>query len=271
MALARHVSTADGLVKVAGPAPLSTAVAALLRQVTLSGEPPAPLEVTITPDSRTADGTADGRLIWSIALPSHAPVSTVLGQIVGTLTTRLTRQLFIHAGAVAFHGRAMVVVGHSGAGKTSTVAALVRRGAAYLSDEVALLNPSTRTVAPFLLPMAVKPWTREAAGALPRGRRIAREAGTELWLPDHVGGPAAVDSFVLLRGDEPGPRLSPISPAQMLLAISDHASSFKQQHRVRESFSGFVRLLRTARCVALRGSRPAAHSDLLVEFAAQTR
>lgn len=266
LAAEKAVST-NGLVRVTGPSRLCTTLLESLNLVSIPGETLPVLDVTVAADSHVADGMVEGRLVWSIALPAGAPVSVLLGQIVGTLTTLLTRTLFIHAGAVAFAGRGMILVGHSGAGKTSTVAALVRKGAAYLSDEVALLDPVMGTVAPFGLPMAVKPWTRNAAGSLPPGRRIAREAGAEFWLPRNLGGPVAADTFVLLRGEATGPRLTAISPAQMLLAISNHASSFKQQHRVREAFAGFARLLRNARCVALEASRPAAHADPLVALA----
>jgi hypothetical protein len=49
-------------------------------------------------------------------------------------------QVFIHAGAVGHGGRAIVIPGHSGAGKTTLVAALVRAGADYYSDEFAVLD-----------------------------------------------------------------------------------------------------------------------------------
>ena len=258
---------AGGLVRLAGPSRISATLIESLGRLRIPGDGLPVLDVTVAPDSRTADGLVEGRLVWSIGLPAGAPVSVLLGQIVGTLTTLLTRLLFIHAGVVAFAGRGMVLLGHSGAGKTSTVAALVRKGAAYLSDEVALLDPAMGTVAPFVLPMAVKPWTRRAARSLPVGRRIAAEEGVEFWLPHNLGGPVAVDTFVLLRGEAPGPRLTPISRARMLLAVSEHASSFKQQHRVREAFAGFARLLRNAQCVALDASCPAAHADLLVKLA----
>jgi hypothetical protein len=260
-------SAAGGLVRLTGPARISAMVIESLSRVRIEGETPPVLDVTVAPDARTAEGMVDGRFAWSIALPADAAVSALLGQIAGTLATNLRRLLFIHAGAVALAGRGVILVGHSGTGKTSTVAALVREGAVYLSDEVALLDPVTGTVAPFVLPMTVKPWTRSAAGALPAGRRLARDRTAEFWLPRNLGGPVTVDAFVVLRAEQSGPRLTPISPAQMLLAISEHASSFKQQHRVREAFAGFARLLRNARCVALEASRPAAHIDLLATFA----
>jgi hypothetical protein len=256
--------SAGGVVRFTGPARIAETLTGSLSCLRIPEEVLPVLDVTVTPDGRAADGKIDGRLIWSIALPPAAPIAMLLGEIAGTLTTFLTRLLFIHAGVVAFGGRGMVLVGHSGAGKTSTVAALVRTGAAFLSDEVALLDPATGVVMPFALPMAVKPWTRRAAGALPPGRSITREGGMEFWLPRNLGGTVTIDTFVLLRRQEPGPCLTPISSAAMLLALAEHASSFKQQHRVREAFSGFVRLLRSARCVAFDAARPAAHADLLV-------
>jgi hypothetical protein len=271
-ALARSVavesgSAAGGLVRLTGPSRISAAVIESLTRVAIVGETLPVLDVTVAPDARAAEGTVEGRRVWSIALPAGAAVSVLLGQIAGTLATNLRRLLFIHAGAVALAGRGVILVGHSGTGKTSTVAALVRKGALYLSDEVALLDPVMGTVAPFALPMAVKPWTRTAAGSLPVGRRLARDRTADFWLPRDLGGAVPADTFVLLRAEQAGPRLTPISPAQMLLAISEHASSFKQQHRVREAFAGFARLLRNAQCVALEASRPAAHVDLLLRRA----
>jgi hypothetical protein len=48
--------------------------------------------------------------------------------------------LFVHAAAVAWNGRGIVVPGRSRAGKSELAAALVRAGATYLSDEYAVLD-----------------------------------------------------------------------------------------------------------------------------------
>lgn len=48
--------------------------------------------------------------------------------------------IFIHAGAVAHRGMAIVMPGKSFSGKTTLVAALVRAGAVYLSDEFAVID-----------------------------------------------------------------------------------------------------------------------------------
>ena len=256
---------AGGLVRLTGPAPIATALADLLNSLRIPLDGLSVLDVILSPDSRTANGVVDGDPVWSIALPPRTPVATLAGQIVGTLTTFLTRLLFVHAGVVAIEGKGIVLVGESGAGKTSTVAALLRRGATYLSDEVALLDPAARVVMPFAVPMAIKPWTRKAAGALPPGRAVVSEDGVKFWLPNGIeSGPIAVDTFILLRRAERGACLSPISRAAMLLALAQHVSSFKQQHRLPQAFAGFARLLRNARCMVLAATRPAARVDLLL-------
>jgi hypothetical protein len=50
------------------------------------------------------------------------------------------RRLFVHAGVVGWRGRAIVIPGRSHSGKSSLVAALLARGASYLSDEFAVVD-----------------------------------------------------------------------------------------------------------------------------------
>ena len=50
------------------------------------------------------------------------------------------RRLFVHAGVVAWKGKAALIPGRSFSGKTSLVAELVKRGATYYSDEYAVLD-----------------------------------------------------------------------------------------------------------------------------------
>lgn len=62
---------------------------------------------------------------------------------------------FVHAGAVVWRERAIVLPGPSWAGKTTLTRALVERGAALLSDEYAVLDARGR-VHPWPRPFAVK-------------------------------------------------------------------------------------------------------------------
>ncbi|MCC6743068.1 MAG: hypothetical protein IT175_04330 [Acidobacteria bacterium] len=65
------------------------------------------------------------------------------------------RRVFVHAGVVGWRGRAIVVPGRSFSGKTSLVAAMVRAGATYLSDEYAVFDRRGH-VFPYLKPLSLR-------------------------------------------------------------------------------------------------------------------
>jgi hypothetical protein len=65
------------------------------------------------------------------------------------------RRVFIHAGVVGWKGRAILIPGRSLSGKTTLVAALVRLGATYYSDEYAVMDKSGR-VHPFPKPLQIR-------------------------------------------------------------------------------------------------------------------
>ncbi len=64
-------------------------------------------------------------------------------------------RVFVHAGVVAHRGRAIVIPGRSFSGKSTLVAALVRAGAAYYSDEYAILDEQGR-VNRYLEPLSLR-------------------------------------------------------------------------------------------------------------------
>jgi hypothetical protein len=65
------------------------------------------------------------------------------------------RRTFVHAGVVGWGGKAIVIPGRSHTGKSALVAALVRAGATYYSDEYAVLDSGGR-VHPFRRPLTVR-------------------------------------------------------------------------------------------------------------------
>ena len=72
---------------------------------------------------------------------SHAQALDVLESELQLSVARLARpQVFVHAGVVTVDGRAILVPGRSGTGKTTLVRALVAAGAIYYSDEYAVLD-----------------------------------------------------------------------------------------------------------------------------------
>lgn len=64
--------------------------------------------------------------------------------------------IFVHAGAVAWHNRAIVVPGRTLSGKSTLVAALVRAGATYYSDEYTVIGPDG-LVRPYARMLSIRP------------------------------------------------------------------------------------------------------------------
>jgi hypothetical protein len=58
------------------------------------------------------------------------------------LAERARDRIFVHAGVVEWKRKAIVVPGRSFSGKSTVVAAFVRAGCAYLSDEYAIFDPA---------------------------------------------------------------------------------------------------------------------------------
>jgi hypothetical protein len=65
------------------------------------------------------------------------------------LASQSEDQLAFHAGAVERRGRAVLLAGFSGGGKSTLTAAFTQRGWGYLSDEVALVDPASLSVHPY--------------------------------------------------------------------------------------------------------------------------
>jgi hypothetical protein len=256
------VAAAAGLVDLSGPRWMTVPLDAVLSSI-LPPEPLPHVGVTVTGDGRRAAGGVNGFELWSIALPRRRWLETLTGQITATITMALRRLVFVHAGVVEIGGGACMLVGESGAGKTSTVAALLAGGATYLSDEVALLDPETNQMVPFHLPMAIKRWTARAAGRLPAGTDVARQDAVVFRLPARLGGRCPLSAAILLeRGGRP--EIREISRGEALIRLARQASSFQYAGRTEDAFCAWAQALRTARCFALNADRPAAFArDLL--------
>lgn len=91
-------------------------------------------------------------------------------------------RVFVHAGVVGWRGRAIVIPGRSFSGKTSLVAALVRAGATYLSDEYAVLDRRGR-VFPYLKPLSLRLGVDETQTHVP----VEELGGTAGTVPLPVG------------------------------------------------------------------------------------
>jgi hypothetical protein len=128
------------------------------------------------------------------------------------------KKVFVHAGVVGWQGQAIVIPGRSFSGKTSLVAALVRAGATYYSDEYAVLD-SNGKVHPYSRPLAI----REGEGPKQTKYRVEDLGG----LAGHKPLPIAL---VVVSKYKDGGRWRPrkLSAGQGALALLDNTVSIRR-------------------------------------------
>jgi hypothetical protein len=157
---------------------------------------------------RRAEIVVDGTAIHLAAEPAEA-VEWLLWHVNQQAAMRSSRYLLLHAAAVELGGRALVVPGSSGAGKSTICAAFVQAGAGYLTDELTALVPATTTVVPFAKSLHLDHRSQRALGLLD-----ARRERGDAAVPDHVapsalashpaGGPCVPRWIVFPRHDPGG-------------------------------------------------------------------
>ena len=132
-------------------------------------------------------------------------------------------RLLLHAGVVERDGRVALLTGPSGRGKSTLTAASVASGAAYVSDELAIVDPATGAVTPY--PKALE-LDDDAMARL--GLGVAAEAGDARPREHHVAprrlgrvsGGGAVALLVLLEPAGVGAaEPTALAPAEALLRL----------------------------------------------------
>jgi hypothetical protein len=132
------------------------------------------------------------------------------------------RNMFLHAAVVGLQGRAIVLPGKTLSGKTSLVAAFLRAGATYYSDEFAVLDSHGR-VHPY-------PWGRSI---LAEGVERSRQRPIEVMGEGALHKPLPI-GFVLLSEYRQGAKWRPrtLSPGRAALAMLASVRSVHQQPEV---------------------------------------
>jgi hypothetical protein len=145
--------------------------------------------------------------------------TTDLEELLGQFETYLTlhvaerarRRIFVHAGVVGWRGQAIVMPARSFGGKTTLVAALVRAGASYYSDEFAVLDADGQ----------VHPY--------PRALSVRGEGGERRkYSPEAFGGRSGARplpvGLVLVTAYQHQARWQPrlLSPGQAVLALLEN-------------------------------------------------
>lgn len=152
----------------------------------------------------------EGELLTEAA-DAEGALATLDARLRTVIATGAPGMVFVHAGVAGHADRAIVLPAASMAGKTELVAALLRAGATYFSDEFAVLDPEGR-VHPYPRPLSIRE----------RGtRRATRTPAAALEAPTGAG-PAPVAVIAATRYAPEGAwrpaRRSPADGALLLLA-----------------------------------------------------
>ncbi len=149
-------------------------------------------------------------------------------------------KVFLHAGAVSWGDKIILIPGASYSGKSHLVKALVEEGATYLSDEFAVLD-ARGWVWPY--PKALRIRDRASPSGALRAGALPHEAQVS---------PGPVELIVTTRY-APGKRWSPhpLSPGRTVLELLRH--TVPARHRPRQAIAVLTRIALDA--LSLKGGR----------------
>jgi hypothetical protein len=189
-------------------------------------------------ENRFELSTKDGvsyRVVWparSVSASSDIDVALAVldTELRQFIAHNAPEHVFVHAGVVAHEGRAIMIPGPSFSGKTSLVAAFVRAGAVYYSDEYAVLD-ADGLVHPYAKPLSIR-----LVGFEQTDHDVALLGGTAGAEPIPIGS-------VLLSQFREGASWSPrtISSGEGVLAVL--SNTLTAQERPEESLSAIKRAL----------------------------
>jgi hypothetical protein len=142
----------------------------------------------------------------------------------------------LHAACASLDGRRVLLPAASGAGKSTTVAGLVRAGWGYLTDEAAVLDDATLEVAPYPKPVTldhgvwplfpqVQDRIRSNESCLVPAPALHRHPSTNPAIGD-AGPIAAVVSPDYVAGADT--QLEPLTPGQLLMLLAQSTFAFNQ-------------------------------------------
>jgi hypothetical protein len=170
---------------------------------------------------------------------------------------RTDHLVLVHASAATFPGGAIVLPGPMGAGKSTLVAALVRAGLGYLTDEVVAVDPATGLVQPYPKYLSLGPEFAAFAPeppAIVRGGLSNRVLVPAVSLRDGAVASPAVPRVIVTPRYERHARteLVPLHRAEALSTLAQHA--FHLTHDAVRTLHTLEAMVEGARCYQLVSS-----------------
>ncbi len=199
----------------------------------------------------------DGQLTRRVGTPL-ALVDELLWHVNREAIMTPDPRIAIHASAAVWQGRGMLFPAPANSGKTTLVTALLSRGAVYVTDEAASLDPSSSRIHPYPKPMWMAPAGVRAVAGLqsrlrPEYRSLSRVRAYVT--PRALGttaaeGPVDIDLIVFPTYREGGhSRLEPIGRAEAVVSLARNA--FDLARFGRDGVLALSALVERARCYRL--------------------
>lgn len=156
------------------------------------------------------DADVEPERVWEAA--SAVEADSAICELERWVAEWAANRIFVHAAVVAIDGRALLLPGRSRTGKSTLTATLLREGAAYGSDEWAVLSPDGR-VHPYPRPVHMRTGPEGAFNRIP-----VTELGAAT-----ISGPLPVAAVAQLHY-QPGSeyRVEPLSAGMTVLSLFDH-------------------------------------------------
>ncbi|MGE3525912.1 MAG: hypothetical protein AB7I33_08320 [Gemmatimonadales bacterium] len=225
---------------------------------------------------RTTGPVPDMAFSGPVALfPADAPWQRFAGNLGVNRVLRLqTGTVFFHGAAAVVGGRAVVLLGPKGAGKTTLSLALASRGHEFLGDETAGVRLKSREVIPVRRTTAIREGpaaervrkslagTRHPRERFPDGSVRVRARGSRLFGESRTGA-APLGALIFLEGFGEAPGIERLAAGREHLArLTPLACSMWEVPAGRRAME-LASLLTATTCYTLKAGPPDATAELI--------
>jgi hypothetical protein len=197
----------------------------------------------------------DGERVRSFPKPEQL-IDHLLWEVSSRALQMIEGFLAIHASVASWKGRAVVLPAPPDSGKTTLVAGLTQAGFDYLSDEAALIDPSTALVHPFPRALAMESGSFEAVfgaapgGALGTGPRRFHVSPDQL-RPEAIGRSCPIAYVIAPSYDRnDATALDPVGRAEALTLLVRNSFNFDRFGSA--GLALLANIVKTAQCYRLR-------------------
>jgi hypothetical protein len=219
------------------------------------------------PEDRTDEGVVLTATIPAtvrfnaVPLPRDAPAAAknpwasgayVVDQIVWRALAADPDWIPIYACAVEIGGRAVILVGAGGVGKTTLGLALADRGAGFYGDEMVLINRRSRRVSAVSRRLILRAGTLELLG-------------NPAFRPSQLGPappPAPLGAVMMLERGSGAPRLSQLSATRAAVVMRPYLGTAVADFN---AFASLVQIISLNRCFRLVAGDPVATAAAIAE------